>query len=150
LAIVKSFFLKFRMLASCLFYALLLFVLSRAEHPHMPAVHPVLLGHLLQGSDRVFVPFGAVAFAPFEKYLPPSGPMSFIMDHPFSPYGTTIEQLYTAQSYLTPRILNPNGGETAGLIYCSNQDIANFRMAQNGYQMLFPVSDGKGVAVKKA
>lgn len=150
MASVKSFLLKFRMLTRCLFYALLLFVLSRAEHPHTPAAHPLLLQHLFQGSERAFIPFGAASFAPFETYLPPNGPISFIMDHPFSPYGTTIEQLYTAQSYLTPRILNPNAGETAGLIYCTNKDIANFRMAQNGYRMLFPVSDGKGVAVKKA
>lgn len=94
-----------------------------------------------------FPPFG-VQFSPLENMLPPDQTVSFIMDYPFSPYGRTIEQIYTAQAALVPRILDPLGNQPAAIIFCSDAATADKRLKETGYRLIFPFANGKGIAVK--
>lgn len=132
---------------SVVFYTLIAILILNFSIPALPEFPPVLFRHLIAGKDP-FIPFGA-EFSAFKPLLPPHEKVSFIMDYPFSPYGKTIQQLYTAQAYLVPTILSYEPGQRAAIIFCSNREIAERRMEETGYRLLLPLGDGKGIAIQK-
>ena len=131
-----------------LFYLIFLGSLLLCKQPNLPETNLKSLNELLTGREEGYDELGS-QYALFKHQLPHRGAISFMMNSPFHPYGKTIEQLYTAQSYLIPLVLNPNAGEAICIIYCSNADIAKYRMAGTGYRMLMTFTPGKGIAVKK-
>jgi hypothetical protein len=114
----------------------------------LPAIMPEVLSPLVSGNDQAFLPVG-YEFEPFRKMLPARGRLGFIMDYPFHPYGQTITQLYSAQTYFVPVVFNPEPGDPVALLYCSNRFIADRRMAETGYRLAAVLADGKGFAAKK-
>jgi len=107
------------------------------------------LANLLNGSDKGFETLGS-EYEPFVSYLPKTGAISFIMDYPFSNYARTVEQLYTAQSYLVPLIINPGTEEKIAILYCSSDEIADHRLNQSQYKPLARLGAGKGIALKQS
>ncbi len=130
-----------------LFYLAAALSIIFVKTPAPPAFQKSLYEALLAGKDP-FNPVGS-QFAVFKALLPPHEKVGFIMDFPFSPYLTKIEQLYSAQSYLTPQILTYETTPRSAIVYCTNTSIAQYRLAQTGYRILLPVAEGKGIAVKK-
>jgi len=139
---------KVKFVLFCGFYVAAVVLCIWADRSALPKPDLGRLTSLLSGSEEGYQPLG-VEFEAYRPFLPEKGTASFIMDYQFNPYVTNIEHLYTAQSYLIPLVLNPHPGELAGIIHCTNQGIANVRMRMTGYQLLIPISDGKGIAVKK-
>lgn len=131
-----------------IFYGAITMVLIRSEHPPIPKPHPLLLQNLLLGTDRGYQELGS-QFLAFRNNLPAKGTVSFVMDYAFSPYGSNIEQIYTAQSYLVPLVLNPNPGEPIGVFYCTTESIAQLKMLQFGYKPILPLRDGQTIAIKQ-
>jgi hypothetical protein len=130
-----------------LFYAVVVFSIFFLKPPAIPPVSKVILNELLSGNS----PFNPVGFqfSAFKPLLPPHEKVSFIMDFPFSPYVKNIDQLYAAQSYLTPIVLSPFPDQRAAIIYCSTTAVAEARMKETGYRILLPIAEGKGIAVKR-
>jgi len=129
------------------FWAAAAWLIVRSPFPAAQNPPREAAAQLLLGGDKDLPEFGAT-FAPFKPFLPRKGRISFIMDYPFHPYGTTIEQLYTAQSYLVPLILNPEPGEKQALVFCSSAAVAERRLSETGYRMTMVLADGKGLAEK--
>ncbi len=130
-----------------LFTLVVLIAVTQSDRPAFPDAPRSLYGRMLSGDSRTHHAFGS-EFAPYRPLLPEKGAITFIMDFAFSPYARSIDQLYRAQSHLVPLLLNPKPGETAGLVYCSSDAIAEKRLDETGYRMLFPVENGKGVAIR--
>lgn len=138
---------KIAPLASGVFFGLIVKILLTVPSPALPPLPAGLVQAYLRGVESPFTRPGA-EYSRFKGLLPPRGPVTFLMDVPFTPYARGIEKLYAAQSYLTPFILNPQPGERAAIIDCSGPLIADLRMQQTGYRMIARVADGKGMAVK--
>ncbi len=107
---------------------------------------PAVWNALLRGNDPFIAP--GIEFSLFEPLLPKNEKVSFILDFPFNPYVPNIDKLYSAQSYLVPRIISHQTKERAAIVFCSNNEIAQKRLEESGYRMLAPLGDGKGVAVQ--
>ena len=135
-------------LASGVFFGIVLKILLTAPAPALPPLPAGLLQAYLQGNERPFVRPGA-EYAHFKGLLPPQGPVTFLMDVPFTSYARGIEKLYAAQIYFTPLILNPEPGERAAIIDCTGPLMAEVRLQQTGYRMIAKVADGKGMAVRQ-
>ncbi len=101
---------------------------------------------LLHGGDPFISP--GIEFSAFKPLLPEREKVSFILDFPFNPYVPNIDKLYSAQSYLVPRIISHQTEERAAIVFCSNDEIAKKRLDESGYRMIVPLGDGKGVAAK--
>ncbi len=144
---MKSGFFNSMSSLGALFYALVVFLIFFLKAPPIPNISRVILNELLSGNS----PYNLVGFqfSAFKPLLPPREKVSFIMDFPFSPYVKNIDQLYAAQSYLTPTILSPFPDQRAAIFYCSTTTIAEARMRETGYRILLPVAEGKGIAVKR-
>jgi len=130
------------------FYGLILTLIALAELPTVTPENFSKREALLAGKDFVFPEPGA-QFSVFKPYLPGQGALSFLMDAPYRPYSSASEQLYMAQSYLAPLLLNANPVENVALVYCSQGTVAHQRLSDMGYQLKLALADGKGVAEKK-
>ncbi len=122
-------------------------ILFTAPPPGLPPLPAGLIQAYLHGNEKPFIGPGA-EFSRFKGMLPPKGPVTFLIDVPFTPYATGIEKLYAAQSYFTPLILNPQPVERAAIVDCASPLMADLRMQQTGYQMIARIAEGKGMAVK--
>lgn len=140
---------KIPLAACCAVYAALFIAMIAGADKELPGIMPQMLQPLAAGNDRGFLPVG-YEFEPFRKTLPDKGRLGFIMDYPFHPYGQTITQLYSAQTYFVPVVFNPEPGDPVALLYCSNRFIADRRLAETGYRLAAVLADGKGFAVKKS
>lgn len=129
------------------FYGALLLVLFFAPIPETKIKNFKLLENLLNGTDNGFVPLGK-EFTDFDGLLPQTGRISFIMDYRFSNYGRTVEQIYTAQSYFAPLVINTSAEEKLAVVYCSSDAVAEKRLAQEGYRWVRQLGSGKGLAEK--
>ncbi len=127
--------------------ALVILIFSRLPSPPASPLPGFIFNSLLAGKSP-FTPFGS-EFSVFKPLLPPFEKVSFIMDYPFTPYVTNIDQFYTAQSYLAPTILSHDPDQRAAIVYYSTTKIAQRRLEETGYRILIPLSEGKGIAVKK-
>lgn len=125
------------------------FGLTLFSPPIKPGKYPSPVVKALWAGNDPFIAPGA-EFEAFKSLLPPGEKVSFLLDFPFNPYVPNIDRLYSAQSYLAPRVLSHDPGERAAIVFCSNEEIAQKRLAQEGYQMLVNLGDGKGVAMKVA
>lgn len=133
---------------SLLFYGAAAIIVLKVPVPSLPPLPQKLAHDYLSGEEKAFIPVGA-EFRNYSNMLPPEGPLTFIMNVPFSPYAVGIAKLYEAQAYLTPMILNPQPEEKIAIIYCDNHFIADLRMQETGYRLVAVAADGKGMAVKK-
>ncbi|MBI4550214.1 MAG: hypothetical protein HY714_04755 [Candidatus Omnitrophica bacterium] len=133
---------------SLVLYAALFIAAARSPDLLPRKISVPVIRSLLAGEDRSILPVG-YEFEPYRRFLPARGRLGFIMDFPFHPYGKTITQLYSAQTYFVPVVLNPNPGDPVALLYCSNRFIADQRLAETGYRLAAVLADGKGFAVKK-
>lgn len=130
-----------------LFHVAIFSLILLFKAPALPPIHANLLKELLAGKSP-FLPFGS-EFEAFKPHLPPNERVSFIMDFPFTPYVRDIDRFYTAQSYFTPIVLSHEPDQRAAIVYCSSTAIAQKRLEETGYQILLPLAEGKGIAVKK-
>lgn len=139
---------KIKIIIGSIFYVTVTILLIRIPIPNTGKVPAPLIWSLLSGTDKGYIEIGS-EFKPFKKLLPKDEKaFSFIMDYPFSPYGAKIEDLYTAQSYFVPQLINPVPTEKISIIYCSNKNIADKRMKETNYKLAFPIKNGKGLAIK--
>ncbi len=131
-----------------LFFALVLKTIFTDPPAVLPPVPGRLLTAYLSGQSNSFIPTGA-EFSMFKGSLPPKGPVTFLGDVPFNPYSPDIDQLYKAQSFFTPLLLNPAPVERVAIVYCSQASHADLRMQETGYRLIKALHNGKGMAVKK-
>lgn len=130
------------------FYGLVLAIVASAELPSLQPESFLLRKELLSGNEHIFPVPGSV-FSVFKPYLPEKGSVSFLMDSRYHPYAPITEQLYTAQSYLAPLILNAMPVEKNAIVYCSKGSLAGPRIQNAGYRLKIALADGKGIAEKK-
>lgn len=129
------------------FYCLVIIVIFQSKSYPIYKNRPELIKHLLNGSDEGFLPPGK-SFEIFKNLIPKNGTVSFILDRPFNSYDMMIENLYAAQTFLAPILINQLPEEPLAIVYCSDRATAEKRMREEHYQMAYPVADGKGLAVK--
>lgn len=134
-------------LISALFYGFLFLGLFFAPAAKSQISNFKLLENLLNGSDKGFYPLGH-EFSVFDGLVPETGRISFIMDFPFSNYGKTVEQIYTAQSYFAPLLINKNPEEPLAIVFCSSEARAHKRLEHEGYRWKAQITPGKGLAEK--
>lgn len=140
-----------RSLASLWHYGLHLSILVLILINYSPSqleIHPVLLRNLLSGTQGSYKPLGA-ELAPFKAILPQKGVITFLMDKPRYGDKELTEFFLSVQNFLCPVILNSEPVEPHGIIYCTNDDIANARLSETGYQMVAKQSAGKGIMIRK-
>lgn len=138
---------SFSSLVLLFFYGFIFFVIADAKLPPLEEQAFVLRKYLFEDKKQYFPDPNGV-FSLFAPYAPPRGDVSFIMDFPFSPYGISIAQLYSAQNYFAPLILNPYPQEKRAFVYCSANRIATARLQETGYKLRVVLADGKGLAEK--
>jgi hypothetical protein len=102
---------------------------------------------LLSGSHKAYTPLGA-EIEPYRKILPQKGIIAFVMDGPLRGDKLVSEKEHGFQNYLCPLILDTEARENAGMIYCSNDEIAEKRIAELGFRWLEKLGDGKGIIVR--
>lgn len=140
--------LKLKSLLLLAFYAALLSLFFLFESPRLPKPQKELLLSTLSGSNQGFRVLGH-EFELYRPHLPPEGPVSFLMDFPFSPYSATIDQLYTAQAYLCPVVLNPNPGELGAIFHTSSAEVALRRSNETGYRLILPLGEGRAIGARQ-
>ncbi len=131
-----------------LFYGTVLAIIAFSELPSLAPENFLLRKELFSGNEKIFRALGS-DFSVFKPHLPEKGAVSFLMDLPYHPYAPISEQLYMAQSYLAPLILNILPNEEIAIVYCSKGFIANGWMQSTGYQLKIALAEGKGIAEKK-
>jgi hypothetical protein len=109
---------------------------------------PIILKQFFTETGSVVPAPQDIHFKEYARLLPKKGAVSFLLDLPFTPYNYKREDLYAAQIFFVPLLINPMPEEKFAITYCSNQEIANFRMIETGYFFLDKTGDGKGVAIK--
>lgn len=132
-----------------IFFAALFFIIFFEPYPPAKPINVQLLKNLLNASDKGFKIPGQ-EFEVFKVHLPKAGAVSFIMDYPFSNYGKTVEQIYTAQSYLAPILINTQPVENTAIVFCSSEQIAERRLELTGYEWEIRLGQGKGIARRSA
>lgn len=134
---------------SLIFFAAFFFIIFFEPYPSVKPINVKLLKNLLNTGDKGFKIPGQ-EYEVFKAHLPKAGAVSFIMDYPFSNYGRTVEQIYTAQSYLAPIVLNTQPVEDKAIVFCSSEPIAERRLELTGYEWEIRLGQGKGIARRSA
>jgi len=142
----RSFSLQRR--GAFLFYGIILAIIGFSDLPAVDPGNLSLRDHLFAGNESL-VPDPGSEFSVFKPHLPVGGAVSFLMDIPYFPYAPAAEQLYTAQSYLVPLVINIAPTEQKALVYCSNDPLAAGWMQKTGYRPVLKLADGKGIAEKR-
>jgi len=139
---------KSRLVFVSLFYIFIILVTYR----NLPSVdlkaHPVLLKSLFSGSTQGYL-IPASELEPFKKYLPKRGKITLLTDQPFSGNPDEEKFLYDAQNYLVPLLLDYEPEQDIGILYCSNETIAEKRLRETGYTWSLKLSEGKGTIARK-
>jgi hypothetical protein len=135
-------------IGNIMFYGTILAIVAFSELPPLSQENFDLRKGLLSGNEQILREPGA-EFSIFKPYLPEKGAVSFLMDSLYHPYAPAAEQLYLAQSYLAPLILNIVPVEKNALVYCSKGFLADEWMQNTGYRLTVALADGKGIAEKK-
>lgn len=129
------------------FLAIMAWLCLSAYEPVKLKPHPVLAQALLEGKDQAYILPGA-EMEPFRKLLPDRGRFSLILDVPYESDVKGREFHHAVQNYLAPLIINGEPGEPHALVFCSDIATADRRMKETGYTLLWPVAEGKAIAVK--
>ncbi|MBI3306203.1 MAG: hypothetical protein HYZ84_00145 [Candidatus Omnitrophica bacterium] len=139
---------QLKYLPAYLFHIIIIFVIIHSYAPARFELRTDVLRNLLQGFHQDYALPGS-ELEPFKKVLPAAEIVSFLTDHPFGKNLDEEKIFNDARLYLAPIILNPEPMERVAIVYCSSQEIADQRLAENGYQWAAVMTPGKGVAVKK-
>lgn len=132
---------------SVLFYAIVILLLFATYSPVGLKAHPGLVRSLAAMDDLAYVTPGK-ALESFLPYLPASGPVAFLTDHPFGKVMDEEKIFYDAQNFLVPRLLDTEGRSEAAVIFCSTPEIAAARMRQHHYAWVIQSGERQGVAKK--
>ena len=133
--------------ATLLFHGFIFFIIATAKLPPLSDQTFVSRQRLFEDNKKYF-PDPDGVFSLFKPYAPEKGSLSFIMDFPYNPYGTNIAQVFSAQNYFAPLILNPHPQEKQAFFFCSSNQIAAVRLQETGYKIRALLADGKGLAEK--
>ncbi|HCM42924.1 MAG TPA: hypothetical protein PLY88_03500 [Candidatus Omnitrophota bacterium] len=123
-------------------------MLISSTHLHVPALLPIpIIRKLLLTGQNPFPEIGS-EYKAFKPFLPQNEKVSYIGIRPSDDYAAYLQKLFKAQSALVPMVLT-GSGERAAIIDCPNSKIADARMNEEGYNLLIPLADGKGIAIKR-
>ncbi|MDP3921259.1 MAG: hypothetical protein Q8R76_10700 [Candidatus Omnitrophota bacterium] len=128
-------------------YAIIIVVVLFNRIPRLPHLPDIVIPSLLSGDDLAYLPVGD-KFQDFKPFLSTDGNVSWIMDVPYEPYLNNIDEMYKAQVYLAPMIINPHPGEQVAIVYCASGGNATKRVREEHYTLISVVGNGKGIALR--
>jgi len=115
----------------------------RSDPMFKPLLHSLLAGtdegHQVLGSD----------FTLLKSLLPERGQVTLFTDHNPGEVKSETTTFMNAQAFLAPLILSTDTRENIGIIYCSNDEVANRKLREHGYAWEVHVSNGKGIIKKQ-
>lgn len=135
-------------IARVVFYGIVATLVITHRFPAAPQQAYPIRRLLFKGHSDLFKTPG-FEFDSFKPYLPKTGKVSFIMDHPYDPHDTRVEPFCAAQAHLAPLVLTPFPSEPMAIIYCSNTATAMRHIYETSYRIIQGPSNGKAIAVKQ-
>lgn len=128
-------------------FAVLALIVLNYETPSLNADPKILKGLITGTHQGIDVPGSDIA--PLKNILPKKGRLAFLMGAPFGTDSDQTRRYTQYQNFLAPLLLNPRGGETAGIIFTSSDEIMNQRLNEEGYVLLHKITEGKAVIRKQ-
>jgi hypothetical protein len=134
----------------CAFHVVLLGLTLLNLEPIRLAPHPVLLRGLLEGKATMYLEPGSTEAAVFKKILPKAGVFTLLTDRPYAQAPVKEQEFHhKLQNYLCPLLIHSEPVESRGILFCSQEAVAQKRLEETGYQIVMNLGNGKGLIEKK-